>query len=1497
MGSPQAPVVCARDWTPYPLKRTCLRLYTTPKSWFDARQFCQDAGGSLVKIADSAFNSFVDSLVSKQVGDYWIGLNDQKLENNFEWLNETVQAAFTYWGANEPNNNGGNENCVYLSGSNSYKWNDSPCDTLVRYICQQNPIPGGVVPATPATTSSPNCYPGWEGAPNSDNCYQFKTDMMSWIDARTACRTSGGDLVSITSVEEQFYITGRLMSFSGNFFWIGANDRATEKGFEWSDKSPFSFFAWSAGQPNNAQDSDCVAIIKSSGRWDDLQCAARYGYICKRKGRVTNPTSRPLTSPTRVPAGKMWGCPAGWVGDRGYCYLLASYPNGTVISTAESFCLSKQANLASIRDSAENQFIYSHIPRGYGGAVWIGLNDLRMENSFVWTDNTPVTYTNWNPGEPNNQNDEDCVSMIGGGKWNDGQCSYPLNMVACKMPMGLQLQGTPMEQRGCPAGSTGYNAQCYTIVDTPLANYNQAKSNCRSRNGYLATADNVQVQSFLSSQLFGKTSPGYWMGLSSTNRNYAWASGRPVSFTSWSNSYTGKLNTTCVAMQTTSPVGLWSDTFQCNTLLPYICETPRAGFTTPRTTVTTARPLTCPAGWSMYGNLCYKAFGPITNITNSWMGARTYCGTKAVGATLVTIPNANLENWLKNTLLGNKAGSYWIGLNDRDNEAGFAWLDGTGFIYNHWAAGEPNNYLFGEDCVAWSLPANTWNDNYCYIANNFICQVGRGAVVPTTRPTVTPGKNSPQCGNSTLWTQYNGFCYYVSPAADASSLSTWFEARLACKDMSAELVSIASDDENGYLTTLVSQNLIDSFWIGLNDLEQDTYAWTDISPINYVNWNLNEPNDAYGGERCVEINSQGRWNDQHCQEKRGYLCKKRPGNFTPVPWTTPSTKGGCPRDFVTLPSLSHCYFVGGTTQAERKTFNQSIQACESMAHKPQLASIHNTLEEKFIITLIANLKWPAWVGLTDMKVRNSFQWVDNMKVDYTNWGLRQPDENLQDNNPQNRRDCVDLEYGVQNIGKWDDKRCVDKYAYVCESTKGDTFPTVAPNTTGCPNGYTRFQNSCYRYYTDLYNWTNAEGYCVSERGHLASLSSVAEQAFVEILTQHVDAIQMWVGLMYSLSTQAFSWSDGWPVTFTNWGTGEPDLTGMTACVSHTVDGQWQDVPCVMKLPFICEINLGSPPTPTPTIPVTSAACPDKSWTLSGSYCYYLEKTLKKSWPGANFACTLLGSTLLTIHTDDEAKFITFMVTSARLDAWMGLSRGEGMGFSWTDKTPVEYLYWGQNEPSDPDPTMHQDCVKVSRQDGTWSDTDCYDINPYICKMPASLASTTSQGPSQPAGQYTPYNPGQVTGQNTPYNPYNTPFNPYNTPYNPGGQSTGGQIPTQSTPGDQPPGTEKFTSGNNNDSGLSGGAIAGIVIGCIAIVAVAATIMFVARKYFNLQMMLNKLPFSSGDNSGANSGFDNATYSTNSGDKNMDQLLLVSLMSYFVIHDPCLRLVCPVYIFL
>ena len=45
--------------------------------------------------------------------------------------------------------------------------------------------------------------------------------------------------------------------------------------------------------------------------------------------------------------------------------------------------------------------------------LWIGLNDKTDPMSFQWEDNTPVDYTQWNTGEPNNHmgTGEDCVEM------------------------------------------------------------------------------------------------------------------------------------------------------------------------------------------------------------------------------------------------------------------------------------------------------------------------------------------------------------------------------------------------------------------------------------------------------------------------------------------------------------------------------------------------------------------------------------------------------------------------------------------------------------------------------------------------------------------------------------------------------------------------------------------------------------------------------------------------------------------------------------------------------------------------------------------------------------------------------------------------------------------------------------------------------------------------------------------------------------------------------
>ena len=34
--------------------------------------------------------------------------------------------------------------------------------------------------------------------------------------------------------------------------------------------------------------------------------------------------------------------------------------------------------------------------------VWIGLNDLDVENTFKWTDGTNISFKNWAPDQPDN---------------------------------------------------------------------------------------------------------------------------------------------------------------------------------------------------------------------------------------------------------------------------------------------------------------------------------------------------------------------------------------------------------------------------------------------------------------------------------------------------------------------------------------------------------------------------------------------------------------------------------------------------------------------------------------------------------------------------------------------------------------------------------------------------------------------------------------------------------------------------------------------------------------------------------------------------------------------------------------------------------------------------------------------------------------------------------------------------------------------------------------
>lgn len=93
-------------------------------------------------------------------------------------------------------------------------------------------------------------------------------------------------------------------------------------------------------------------------------------------------------------------------------------------AAADSQCKSDGSFLAIPRSQAENDFFASLIP---DEDIWIGINDIANEGSFVAVDGRQVSWTKWDEDEPNNLGaNEDAVEIRQGNhyksipkSWND----------------------------------------------------------------------------------------------------------------------------------------------------------------------------------------------------------------------------------------------------------------------------------------------------------------------------------------------------------------------------------------------------------------------------------------------------------------------------------------------------------------------------------------------------------------------------------------------------------------------------------------------------------------------------------------------------------------------------------------------------------------------------------------------------------------------------------------------------------------------------------------------------------------------------------------------------------------------------------------------------------------------------------------------------------------------------------------------------------------------
>ncbi|XP_070537351.1 macrophage mannose receptor 1-like [Ptychodera flava] len=720
----------------------------------------------------------------------------------------------------------------------------------------------------------------------------------------------------------------------------------------------------------------------------------------------------------------------------------------------------------------------------------------------------------------------------------------------------------------------------------------------------------------------------------------------------------------------------------------------------------------CATGWTKSQDSCFKIFqvDSIQKQTLNWNAAADYCRER--NATLASFSNQEQENFVVSAIGIRGHRETWIGLNDISKEGDFNWNDGSSVTYFNWAYSANTE---ANDCAV--LAYRYWYMKPCRnVLRAWMCEIPTG-VTPITVPPPPPPDYCYE--NDTSWLNYgDNTCYFFSTALSVGT-ETWAESRKYCRSVGGELLSLHDANETSWIISRLKLESRRSWWIGLREYGFDeNYEWSDGTPLDYENWQQNEPNDYHGEEQCVHIlgsSDNATWNDNHCAVKFSFICKKFNHSVDPIthPPTTPMP-GPCPTGWTEFDNK--CYKIFGLDDVnERRNWSAAKAACESQ--RGHLATVHRKEIQKFLYSKMATAQAGIWIGLIKVRYNSAYRWSDGKtELTYTKWARNQQ--------YIYGKTCVQLNEGS---GDWGKKRCDTEKAWLCQGDK-DVEPQpedpTKPDDKACIAGYTYYNGGCYKVYKNPQTFQQASMQCRKDGGNLASLMNAFEEAFVETLA-YIQGCSLWIGMEMDDEAEEYEWSDGSPLFYTSWNSVTiDDDTGSgytNSCVKATEDG-WKAANCDDLLVALCKIYIVPPPS-TPEH-IEGHCGVEVGWIPYGSDCYFFgEKGRRVGAQQAQFNCMQLDSTLVTIHHNQESEFILSQLENGQ-DIWLGLVKGHG-GFRWIDNSPLQFTKWANGQPNKIDTFGYDDCVVLQRHNGKWDDQRCSQRKGYVCKKPKIVLTTTT----------------------------------------------------------------------------------------------------------------------------------------------------------------------------
>lgn len=261
------------DGNPFHIGNHDYCAYDTPASWRDAQRACDAISARLMTFTSEAqaraiAEAFGPALeISAEA--FWMGLRESEdIEGSWQW-SDGSPVKYTHWNKGEPNDDGENEDCAeWKLGTGS--WNDAPCWSYRKYICQQ-------IDSKPLTCDGTRLR-----TDQGELC--FSSEALDWDTAKQVCRDYGGRLLVVSTPERDAWLHKTVGPKLGlHSVWLGYNDMVQEGRWHWLSNSRYEFDRWKEGEPNDFRGGeDCAEWYPEDGLMNDLACSAQRPYVCER---------------------------------------------------------------------------------------------------------------------------------------------------------------------------------------------------------------------------------------------------------------------------------------------------------------------------------------------------------------------------------------------------------------------------------------------------------------------------------------------------------------------------------------------------------------------------------------------------------------------------------------------------------------------------------------------------------------------------------------------------------------------------------------------------------------------------------------------------------------------------------------------------------------------------------------------------------------------------------------------------------------------------------------------------------------------------------------------------------------------------------------------------------------------------------------------------------------------------------------------------------------